>query len=291
MLDLEATILKIVEERRPCTIRSVQYVLFGMKLVSSMSEHSEEARISRVMTSMRDRDPDDEGWLDWHDIVDNTRQPVLPSTDPSLASSLEAAIKWYRRDRWQDQPEIVEVWSEKATVEGVLAPVLEEYGVPFRYLRGFGSGTAIKQALEYNEDHGKTLHVLYIGDWDPSGMCMSEVDLPKRIDKYNEEFAIDLDLRRIALLRSDLRQLPHYDLATKRNDSRYNWFVARYGNRGYELDALDPRELRARVEREIARHVDTEAWNASAVHEKGEIDTYKTLLDNLSAIHRAGSKS
>jgi hypothetical protein len=31
---------------------------------------------------------------------------------------------------------------------------------------------------------GRPLHILYVGDYDPSGMCMSEVDLPKRLKKY-----------------------------------------------------------------------------------------------------------
>ena len=30
----------------------------------------------------------------------------------------------YRRDRWADQPEWVEIWSEKGTVRGTIAPVL-----------------------------------------------------------------------------------------------------------------------------------------------------------------------
>ena len=50
-------------------------------------------------------------------------------------------INGYRRDYWNQQPVRVEVWSEKGTVRGVLQPVLDEYGVGFRVMHGFGSAT------------------------------------------------------------------------------------------------------------------------------------------------------
>ena len=37
----------------------------------------------------------------------------------------------HRRNNWQEQPTIAEVWSEKSTVAGILAPVLDELGVTF----------------------------------------------------------------------------------------------------------------------------------------------------------------
>jgi phage terminase large subunit-like protein len=53
----------------------------------------------------------------------------------------------YRRDRWSDQPEWIEVWSEKGTIRGgTLRPVLEEYGLTFRVMHGYGSSTALHQA-------------------------------------------------------------------------------------------------------------------------------------------------
>ena len=40
----------------------------------------------------------------------------------------------------------VEVWSEKGTIRGVLKPVLDEYGVGFRVMHGFGSATEVYMA-------------------------------------------------------------------------------------------------------------------------------------------------
>jgi hypothetical protein len=78
----------------------------------------------------------------------------------------------YRRDFWDQQPVRVQVWSEKGTNRGVLAPVLDEYAVGFNVLHGFSSATALYDAAQSNND--RPLIVLYVGDWDPSGMWMSE---------------------------------------------------------------------------------------------------------------------
>ena len=158
----------------------------------------------------------------------------------------------YRRNNWQDQPTIVEVWSEKSTVEGVLQPVLDELGVTFRVMKGFGSFTTVMQAAEDTnelcvepEDDRRP----YIGDWDPTGLYMSNGDLPTRLERYGGKWR----LKRIAIVKADTPHLPHFDVATKSADPRHRWFVERYGRRCWELDAMDPNDLRDRVRKEIER--------------------------------------
>ena len=88
-------------------------------------------------------------------------------------------------------------WSEKGTVRGVLAPVLDHYAVGFRAVHGFSSATTVHDVAE--DDDGRPLIVLYVGDLDPSGMFMSEEDLPARFDKYDGDHVA---LKRIALTRA-----------------------------------------------------------------------------------------
>ena len=64
------------------------------------------------------------------------------------ASYVETVRRSCRRDRWLDQPEWIEIWSEKGTVRGTLAPVLYEDGVTFRVIHGYGSATALMPARE-----------------------------------------------------------------------------------------------------------------------------------------------
>ena len=191
------------------------------------------------------------------------RGPILPHTPRS-----------YRRDFWDQQPVRCEVWSEKGTVRGVLAPVLDEYAVGFRVMHGFASATAVYDVAQ--DDDPRELIVLYVGDYDPSGMFMSERDLPDRLSKYDGDH---VTLKRIALTREQVVGLPSFPASDKKDDKRYGWFVANYGNRCWELDAMDPNDLRDVVERAIKELIEPEAWARGEVVNRAEQDSLKTILE------------
>jgi hypothetical protein len=279
---LEAAIVRIVRERAPITVRGVCYALFAEGLVDSMAT-KETGRISRVMTEMRET-----GALDWTLIVDGSRavERVSQWSDPSHI--IRQAVSQYRRNNWQEQPAHIEVWSEKSTVQGVLAPVLDEYGVTFRVMKGFGSFTAVRQAAEDSLGiaDGKYGVALYIGDWDPSGLYMSEVDLPDRLERYGSSW----EFERIALLHSDLAGLPSFNTDTKTGDARADWYVRNTTadpRRCWELDAMDPNDLRGRVEQAIIERMDMDAWQRAlaveAVERKSMQDFMKAWQSTKSA--------
>jgi hypothetical protein len=138
---------------------------------------------------------------------------------------MQAVGRSYRKDLWAAQPHRVEVRSEKGTVRGTLKPVLEEYGVTFRVMHGFASATAVHGAAE--DSRRRDFLVVYCGDHDPSGMYMSQVDLPRRIERYGGNIRIV----RVALTTGDTTELPHFDLDSKRRDARDDWYRRHYGNR------------------------------------------------------------
>jgi hypothetical protein len=254
-LVLEQAILEIVEQRHPITVRGACYALFTQGLIPDMSVNSTQ-KISRVMTEMRENDV-----LDWTLIVHGSRAVERVNTWRDPNSIINAAVRSYRRNNWQDQPTLVEVWSEKSTVQGVLAPVLDEWGVTFRVMKGFGSFTAVRQAAEDSLDvpGDRDAVCLYVGDYDPSGLYMSQVDLPQRLARYGSRW----EFYRIALTEEDLDSLPHFNTATKNGDVRMQWYLQNTRadpHKSWELDAMDPNELRDRVEIEIQSHVDMDAW-------------------------------
>jgi hypothetical protein len=267
-LALEEAILEIVEERAPITVRGICYALFVRELIPSMAVLQTQ-RISRIATKMREAET-----LDWTLIVDGSRLVARPNTWSDPSASIEATVNDYRRDYWQQQPNFVEVWSEKGTVEGILQPVLDELGVTFRVMKGFGSFTTVKQAAEDSlidlANEQKTV-ALYVGDWDPSGLYMSEHDLPERLARYGGQ----VKLKRIAIVPSDTPDLPHFDAKTKAADSRHRWFVEKYGRRCWELDAMDPNDLRDRVRKEIERYIDRTLWNRAIEIEAAEVASMK----------------
>jgi hypothetical protein len=104
---------------------------------------------------------------------------------------------------------------------------------------------------------------------------MSEVDLPARFEKYSGDH---ITLKRIALTRPQTRGLPSFPAADKRKDPRYNWFVANHGRNCWELDAMDPNELRDCVEREIKKLIEPVAWKRCEVVYRAERESLRTIL-------------
>jgi hypothetical protein len=118
------------------------------------------------------------------------------ATWDDLAEYARCVARSYRRDFWNQQPVRIQVCSEKGTVRGVLAPVLDKYAVGFRVMHDFSSAAIVHIISE--DDDGRPLVALYVGDFDPSGLYMSKQDLPKRLAKYKGHH---VELRRIALTR------------------------------------------------------------------------------------------
>jgi hypothetical protein len=270
----------ILEEIQPATVRAVCYRLFTMGIIPSMTKTCTN-RVSSQLVYARE-----EGLIPWGWVVDETRDvEQQPSWDDADAYA-EAVKRSYRRDHWAAQPRKVEVWSEKGTVRGTLAPVLREYGVPFRVTHGFTSATAINQAADESANDARIWRVLYIGDWDPSGLYMSEVDLPRRLDRYGGEITIV----RLALHVTDVTAggLPSFDVDTKQGDTRYQWFRERYGWQCWELDALSPVTLRERVEDAIRRLIEWPRWEWSQRAEQAETDSIREVLARWTSIKGSG---
>ena len=85
-------------------------------------------------------------------------------------------------------------------------------------------------------------------------------------------------LKRIALTQTSWRGLPSFPASDKKKDPRYKWFVKNYGNRCWELDALDPNELRACVEEKILKHIEPTAWARCKVVERAERESLRTVM-------------
>lgn len=259
--------IEILEVEQPTSVRAVAYRLFSRGLIPNMGRNSTN-KVSRILKDARE-----EGVVPWHWIVDETREPERIHSWSSPDDIIEKAVKGYRRDYWQDQPEWVEVWSEKGTVRGILAPVLNRYGITFRVMHGYASATVVNDIATETAHADKRLTVFYVGDYDPSGMHMSEVDLPNRLQRYGG----DADIQRIALTEEDVSDaaLPYFEASTKKGDGRYQWFVDRYGRKAWELDAMQSHLLRGRVETAIRSMLDLGAWHHAMEVERIEVESMR----------------
>jgi hypothetical protein len=230
----------------------------------NMSKSSTNS-ISRLLTIARE-----DGEIPWHWIVDESREAETSGRWNSPDEMIDCFVRGYRRDYWQDQPCQVEVWSEKGTVRGTLGPVLDEYGVTFRVMHGYASATVVNNIADLTNGSAKPLVALYVGDWDPSGKHMSDVDLPRRLKEYGADREL-FDLKRVALDREDLRGLPSFNVESKRNDPRYQWFRKNIRTACYELDAMPPPDLRRCVKNHIRSYIDLKKWNHARMVEKVQV--------------------
>lgn len=266
--DLIAAMHVAAEAAHPITGRAIGYKLFVQRRIPSMAT-SEMAKVYRLLRIAREQ-----GTIPWHWVVDEHRELERVATWDDPEEYAETVARSYRRDFWNTQPVRVEVWSEKGTVRGVLSLVLDQYGVGFRVLHGFSGATTIYDVAQ--DDDGRPLVVLYCGDFDPSGLFMSEHDLPERLKKYG---GTHVKLRRIALTRKQVERLPSFPASDKKKDPRYPWFARQFGTRCWELDAMDPNALRDCVAHEIKKLIEPVAWQRCALVNAAEKESLQTILN------------
>jgi hypothetical protein len=150
----------ILVQIQPATVRGVCYQLFTHGVIASM-QTSETQKVSRLLVRAREQ-----GIIPWDWIVDETREPERISAWRDISDYGQTIVKSYRKDFWQRQDERVEVWSEKGTVRGVLAPVLDDFAVTVSVKHGFDSATSVNGVACQTADKERPLIVFYVGDWD-----------------------------------------------------------------------------------------------------------------------------
>ena len=124
---------------------------------------------------------------------------------------------------------------------------------------------------------GRPLIVLYVGDFDPSGLFMSECDLPQRLSEYGGDH---VKLSRIALTPYQTIGLPSFPASRKRKDPRYPWFIEHHGAHCWEIDAMDPRDLRECTEEWIKSFIEPVAWARCETVNAAELESLQTILSN-----------
>lgn len=138
----------------------------------------------------------------------------------------------------------IELWVEKDSIRNFLEPLASKYRLSIQVLRGFGSLSMYRKALERAFERG-VKKILYMGDFDPSGLLIDRVAARE----------MRMSVRRIALTKRqiDRHSLPSIPVNLK--DSRAEDYIAKYGSRCWEIEALRPKAFLRLVEEQLKKNV------------------------------------
>ncbi|GIO34376.1 MULTISPECIES: hypothetical protein [Paenibacillus] len=221
------------------------------------------------------------GMIDWSAIEDRTRNLKKNSHWSSPGSIIYSAARSFAYDKWEDQDNYVEVWVEKDALVGIVGQVCAELDIPYFSCRGYVSQSEMWSAAQRLEDMAgnKEIHILHLGDHDPSGKDMSR-DICDRL----ELFGVMVEFERIALNYDQIEEYAPPPNPTKLSDSRASGYISEFGYECWELDALRPDVIDALIRDKVTDLCDLELLQAARDREERSRETLNTVARNWSKI-------
>jgi hypothetical protein len=156
------------------TLRTLFYRLVSLEIIPNTQQTYKQLSSNTV-------DAKKDGLLQWDCFADEGRQVLEDFDDRYLTPEeyIQDGIDWlknaaenYSVPRWYNQPHYVEVWIEKQALADTFASFLKDRNVRIAVNRGYSSWTFLYQncmRLLRAKRVGKQVHILYFGDFDPSG--------------------------------------------------------------------------------------------------------------------------
>lgn len=259
------------------TIRALYYRLVAIGMTNSVQHYK---RVVAAMAKARW-----ENLLSFDSFRDLDRETVgrTPYEETYLDDKIDEAkrqirlwMKSYGKNKWENQPNYIEVFIEKKALQGVFEKPCRENKVALSACKGYPSltflhesGARIMEAVHA----GKEATILYFGDYDPSGE-----DIPRSLQDTLDRMGVEVKVERILLLEEQVLEWNLPPAPTKVTDSRTkNW-----GGLGQvELDAVEPRKLRDIVDKEIRRYFDEGLYDELSIIEEEETEIYRHELKSF----------
>lgn len=238
-------------------------------------------RVQRLVVDLR-RD----GEIGYSRIVDRTRAMHKRAGWDGPLAIMDAVGKQYRRDLWASQDTVVMIACEKQALEGIFREVVDRYGACLSVTHGYGSESFLfewSQEILDISNEGKAVRVAYFGDFDPTGLDIERHALETLEGHLDKEGVCLDDWSRVGLLESDFAEHDLVNVDVKTSDTRARAYLAKYGNRAAELDALPPDVLRQRIKDAITAAIDVTAWDRLSAVEKVERESIAAVVQNWDA--------
>jgi len=277
--EITVIINEYVHQKIILTIRQLYYQLVARDIIPNADEIYK--RTCSFATKARYA-----GLIDWDAIEDRGRVPRKPSDWGNIKDLIETALHSYRLPRWKDQEYYIELYCEKQAMEKILEPIARRYHIYFGVNRGYSSASTMYELAKRIDkkitDENKKAVLLYLGDHDPSGLDMVR-DIRARTCEFlrliedNDYFSVIP----LALNQEQVEQYNPPPNPAKITDPRAKWYLAEYGNKSWELDALEPKVLMDITEKGILEFLDEGKYQQWIARENNESKALREFGDNL----------
>ena len=254
------------------TLRQLYYQFVARDIIAN--KQTEYSRLGSVINDARLA-----GLVDWNSIVDRTRKYESMPNWNSPADILRSAADGYHINCRSDQDKYIEVWVEKDALVGVIEKACKPLDVGYLSCRGYVSQSAMWRAAQRfrrAESSFETL-LIHLGDHDPSGIDMTR-DIQARLGMFGSNVWVE----RIALNMDQIEEHQPPPNPAKTTDSRYESYIAEYGDESWELDALDPRILVDLITEEVEQHTQRDLFEARVERMEEERQSIIKLADEWS---------
>lgn len=259
------------------TIRGLHYRMVARGMTNSMTHYG---RVKSAMVfARRNGDVSYSQFSDYEREVIGKTDYIETDVDEEVVDSFDTIKFWlnhYAKNRWENQVYYPEVWIEKKALIGVFKDVCSNESVLLAPCKGYPSLTFLKDAanrFKSIEDDKKTI-ILYFGDYDASGE-----DIPRSIkDNLLADFGVDVEVKRILLLKNQVLEMNLPPAPTKGGDSRgKNWD----GLGQVELDSIEPKVIQRYCEEAIRDIFDEDLYDDLMEQEREEKQEYQAKIKKL----------
>jgi hypothetical protein len=217
------------------------------------------------------------GLIDWDALEDRTRNITGSSHWTSPGDIISSAAYSFALDKWANQLHRPEIWVEKQALENIVQRAAQDNDLSYICCRGYMSASEMYEAAQrIRRRRAHTLHsqetvIIYLGDHDPSGLNMSDGDIPKRFEVFLSKYRQDpVLIKRVALNWDQIQQYQPPPNPAKETDSRFNGYQQKFGDESWELDALEPALLLSVIQAAIDEVKDHALYDEEQEREDSE---------------------
>lgn len=262
---------KYSEQGYKLTLRQLYYQLVARDLVPNVPR--EYAKLSQTCVIGRMN-----GLIDWSMIEDRVRKPHLEYAVDSVGEAVQDTIRYYKLNRQKGQSTKIEIWTEKDAVSNILKRVSTHFHIRLMVNRGYSSCSAMYDAykrMDYCDENEKV--ILYVGDYDPSGLDMLR-DIQERLEEFGVE---NFTVVPVALTMEQINKYDPPPNPAKITDPRARWYIAEHGNKSWELDALSPEVLEKIVKKAVLGVLDTLQFDIMLGKEEEDKERLQEIIDTF----------